>query len=63
MLTSCAFVCLCVFSVTFLCPQLWKIFALSMHASSRQSVTKVIEEQFEISYMDSSSKNNWHVFF
>ena len=49
----------------FLCPPtLGKLkghiaFGLSMHASVRASVTKFIK----IQYMDSSSKNNCHIFF
>ena len=34
-----------------------------VRACVRPSVTKFIKIQFWNSYMDSSSKNNWHVFF
>ena len=36
---------------------------IAMGWSVRVSFQNLLRYSFEISYMDSSSKNNWHIFF
>ena len=52
-----------------LCPQLWEslrgillLACLSVHPL-QNLLQNLLRYSFEISYIDFSSKNNWHVFF